>query len=441
MKYKIERLGETIYPSPLHLSRVDGDYISNFVSDDDRIIVDIHVKDWLKSRSEQDIPTSFEVAGPRQALFFQPEDTRMAIVTCGGLCPGLNDVIRSLVMQAYYHYGVTEILGVRYGYNGMSLTHGGTAIPLHPQIVAEIHKKGGSFLGSSRGTPGTVEIVDFLQRRGVGILFLIGGDGTIRGAIEICDELKRRALPISVIGIPKTIDNDIAYIDRSFGYYSAVSKAREVLDSAHAEATGAYNGIGLVKLMGRHSGFITARGSLASGEANLVLIPEIPFEPDGEGGLLEWLFERLDRKHHALIAVAEGAGQDLLEDERKKLGTDASGNSRLADIGLYLKDRIMEYFSLHSIPVTIKYFDPSYLVRSMVATAEDSVFCSELAQYAIHAAFSGRTRMLVGSWNNSFVHIPMDLAISRRKTVDPDSNEWLSVIESTGQPSRFVKKV
>ncbi|HPQ40101.1 MAG TPA: ATP-dependent 6-phosphofructokinase [bacterium] len=428
-----EKLGEQTYPSPLHLSHRRGDLIANFIDDDARILVD---HDWHRMQAcckSGDPPAYFEVAGPRSRLFFDPESVRAAIVTCGGLCPGLNDVIRALVMQLHYHYGVHEILGIRYGFHGMTITHGGTAIPLTPGVVENIHTEGGSFLGSSRGPQSPVEIVDFLQRRGINMLFTVGGDGTLRGAQAILKECQSRNYEASVIGIPKTIDNDILYIDRSFGFFTAVEKAAEVLGCAHVEARGARNGIGLVKLMGRYSGFITARATLASGFVNFVLIPEVPFQLEGSNGFLNHLKDRLKKRGHAVIAVSEGAGQDLISGSRPE--TDPSGNPKLKDIGVYLKNRISDCLEAEKIPFSVKYFDPSYIIRSTPANTEDNVYCTELAQNAVHAAFAGRTGIVVGSWHNQFVMIPLSLVTSGRKSVDPDGPEWLAVLQNTGQPN------
>ncbi len=435
METEIKTLGNPEYNSPLSLSIEDGDCIANFKEDHERIIVDHRIE--MMNVGEEELP-SFEVAGPRSRIFFKPEQSRAAIVTCGGLCPGLNDVIRALVMELYYHYGVREILGVRYGFRGMTTRYGGTAIPLKPDIVSKIHHEGGSYLGSSRGPQSVYEIVDFLQRRQVNMLFIIGGDGTIRGAIDIIEECLRRDLQISVVGVPKTIDNDIGFIDRSFGFSTAFTKAREILECAHVEAQGAFNGIGLVKVMGRHSGYIATRSALACGDANFVLIPEVPFDLDGDNGFLVHLENRLLKRHHALVVVAEGAGQKLLEKDLDTPDRDKSGNIKLGDFGIFLRKKIIEYMKSREIEFTLKYIDPSYIIRSARANAEDNVYCSELAQCAVHAAFSGKTRMIVGTWHNEFVHIPMDLVVEKRRFVNPDGPEWLAVMESTGQPHLMV---
>jgi 6-phosphofructokinase 1 len=431
MKWENKRLGDLRYDSPLELSDKSGDMIANFVKDNAGIRVDHNIDIGEKISKGDTKPAIFELAGPRKKVFYEPSSVRAAIVTCGGLCPGLNDVIRSLVMQMYYHYKVKDIIGIRYGYQGMTLSEGGTAIPLKPSCVERIHTYGGSLLGSSRGPQSPVEMVDFLQRREINVLFTIGGDGTLRGAMAIQAECEKRGYMASVIGIPKTIDNDIAFIDRSFGFSTAVEKATEVLSCAHVEAHGAVNGIGLVKLMGRHCGFIAAKSTLASGFVNVVLVPEVPFDLNGENGLLAYLEKRLENRGHAVIAVAEGAGQDLFDS--KDIQTDESGNKRPGDIGLLLKKRIESHFIERSVPFTLKYIDPSYIIRSTPANTEDNVYCTELGQQAVHAAFAGRTETVVGSWHREFVMIPMKLATSKRKAINPDGPEWLSVLQSTGQ--------
>ena len=262
----------------------------------------------------------------------------------------------------------------------------------------------------------------------VRILFAIGGDGTLRGAQALSEEIERRDMKIGVIGIPKTIDNDISYVDKSFGFDTAVAESRTAIYSAHVEATGARNGIGLVKLMGRHSGFIAAHAALANNDANFCLVPEAPFTLEA---FLDALRERIVQRHHAVVVVAEGAGQELMG---KNLKRDSSGNIRLGDIGLFLRDRIRDYFRDIGTEVTLKYIDPSYTIRSMPANPNDSVFCLLLGQYAIHAGMAGRSNLVVGYWNGEFTHVPIALAVSKRKQIDPQGSLWSSVLEATGQP-------
>ena len=404
----------------------------SFTDDDSRVLIDVRTKSLDKLVACGEMPDAFEEAGARRTIYFDPSKVRAAILTAGGLCPGLNDVIRALVMTLHYRYGVRNILGVKYGYQGLLPEFGHELVPLDARIVAHIHEFGGTILGSSRGSGSVEEMVDSLERLNISILFCIGGDGTLKGAHAISGEAKKRGLKIAVVGIPKTIDNDIGMVARSFGFETAVAVASEVIRSAHTEAVGAPFGVGLVKLMGRDSGFIAATAALAQSDANYVLIPEIDFDLDGPGGLLNHLEKRLDRRGHAVIVVAEGAGQKFFEDAGQN--KDASGNILHKDIGAYLADRIKAYYTDRKKELNLKYIDPSYIIRSAPANASDQVYCSFLGQKAVHAAMAGKTDLLIGMWNDNFVHVPIALAIRERKKVDPHGVLWNSVLEGTGQP-------
>jgi 6-phosphofructokinase 1 len=378
-------------------------------------------------------PVFFEQAGPRQKIYFEPTSVTAGIVTCGGLCPGINDVIRALVMELHYRYKVTRILGFPFGYEGLVKKLGHKPIELIPDKVAQIMDQGGSILSSSRGDQNVVDIVDTLALYGVKMLFCVGGDGTLRGASSIAEEIKRRKEDISIIGIPKTIDNDINYVQKTFGFSTAFSKAVEAVNCAQVEAKGAPNGIGLVKLMGRHSGFIAVNAALASKNVNFVLIPEKDFDLEGKGAFLEILQDRIKKRGHAVIIVAEGAGQKFFNDSDEH---DPSGNKKLNDVGVFMKDRITSYFKKQNMRINLKYIDPSYIIRSVPANEDDSVFCGFLAQNAVHAAMAGKTNMVVGIWNNVFTHIPIHVAVSERKVLRPEkSTLWRAVLASTGQPT------
>jgi 6-phosphofructokinase 1 len=408
-----------------------GDQIANFVPEDAAILYD-HA---ASPHGHPAPPNLMECAGPRQWVYFDPKDVRAAIVTCGGLCPGLNNVIRSIVFELTYHYGVDEIWGIRYGYWGMIPENGRHALRLTPQLVEGIHHRGGTFLGSSRGPQDVQQMLAFLASRRINMLFTVGGDGTQRGALALSQAARERRQELAVVGIPKTIDNDLAYTDRTFGFETACATAREVLRTGHAEAWGALYGVCVVKLMGRESGFIAAGAAVASGDANFVLVPEVPFELDGPNGFLKALEKRLRDRLHALVVVAEGAGQDLLRTPGESVEHDASGNPKLRDIGTYLRDRIGAYGKEIGLPITVRYIDPSYIIRSREANASDHVFCARLAQNAVHAAMSGRTELVVSLWHGEFVHVPTATAVSDRKRIDPDGPAWLSVIQDTGQPA------
>ncbi len=425
---QIKELGPRTVPSPLMLSATDSGGYNRFTADGARMPY------YVVRRAAEDCPTDvlFEVAGPREMLYFEPARTRAAVVTCGGLCPGINAVIRSIVMQLHHGYGVENVLGFRYGYAGLDPANGFEPMPLTPALVSDIHKQGGSLLGTSRGAVDPAVQVDYLASLGVQILFCVGGDGTQRGAHQIHAEAARRGYPLAVVGVPKTIDNDIHGVWRSFGYMTALEKSRDVIDSAHNEARGVFNGVAVVKLMGREAGFIAAGATLASQEVNFCLIPEIPFELEGETGLLSLLEQRLERRRHAVIVVAEGAGQHLMPKLTEQY--DASGNVRFQDIGLLLRDRIQERFARLGVPVYLKYFDPSYYIRSAPPNCEDSLLSDQFARNAVHAGMAGKTDILIGVWYNVMTHVPIPLAVGTKKRIRPNNEIWRAVLQVTGQP-------
>ena len=420
LDFTIERLGECRFSFPKQGVR--------FTDDGERMLYNTRVDDIRRMFREGKEPPSMEVAGPREKVFFDPSSLACGIVTCGGLCPGLNDVIRAVVLSLSHHYGVKKIYGFRYGYEGLIQKYGHNPIDLSPETVSGINKAGGTILGSSRGPQDPVEMLKTLEDLRIGILFAVGGDGTLRGAQKIAQEAASRGQKISVIGIPKTIDNDISYIQTTFGFETAVSEARRATYAAHSEARSARNGIGLVKLMGRDSGFIAAFSVLVDSEVNFCLVPEVPF---GLERFLQALRKRLEQKAHAVIVLAEGAGQDLTAATGE---CDCSGNIKYGDIGIFLRDNIRDYFKGIGMEINLKYIDPSYMIRSLPANPHDSAFCLVLGQCAVHAGMSGRTNMVVGFWNHLFTHVPISLAVSQRKRIDPEGELWNSVVASTGQP-------
>lgn len=421
LDFRIEGLGECNIPSPMGGVR--------FTDGNERVAYHTLVDDIRRIFREGKEPPSMELAGPREKIFFDPATLGCGIVTCGGLCPGVNNVIRSIVLSLHHHYEVKTIYGFPYGYEGLAPKFGHQPVVLTPHVVAQINEMGGTMLGSSRGNQNVSEMVDTLERLKIGILFCIGGDGTQRGALAISEEAGRRGLKLSVIGIPKTIDNDISYVQKTFGFETAVSEAKRATYAAHSEAVGARNGIGLVKLMGRDSGFIAAYSVLVDNQVSFCLIPEVPFTLDG---LLGALKQRLEHRGHAVIVVAEGAGQELFEPTGER---DASGNIKYGDIGIFLRDRIKEHFKRIGMEINLKYIDPSYMIRSQPANPHDSAFCLMMGHNAVHAGMAGRTGMIVGFWNHQFTHVPISIVVSARKKIDPQGWLWSSILASTGQPA------
>ncbi len=431
----VPQLGPCTFESPLHALARTSQGVAHFIQDDDQLVFELrerHLRHLIETGSQ--IPF-VEKAGPRREIFFDPHRTNVAVVTCGGLCPGLNNVIRAITLESHYRYGVPRIYGIRYGFQGFIEEYGHDPLMLTPRSVTDIGSHGGTVLASSRGRQDENKIVDWLVKHEVGILIIIGGDGSQRGGMAIHEAAKARGEKIAVVGVPKTIDNDMVFLDKSFGFETAFSQAVNAIDCAHAEAKGAPNGIGLVKLMGRESGFIACHAALSRTDVNFVLIPELPFDLHGAGGLLETLADRLRLRGHAVILVAEGAGQEHLTASGD---VDASGNVRLGDIGLHLRAEIESHFAAKQIPINLKYMDPSYMIRSVPAAPQDALYCSRLGQNAVHAGMAGKSGIVVGRWSYHYVHLPASLVTRQRRKVDPHGDLWQSVIACTGQPSTLT---
>lgn len=429
----VPTLGMNDYPSPLAGFLDLRKASTHYVEAADRVLVDGTVETAsARTGSVKELP-AFNPGGPRRTIYFDPAHTKAAIVTCGGLCPGLNDVIRGIVQELIGVYGVRSIMGFQNGFRG--LLPDSPAVQLTLERVRDIDELGGTILGTSRGAQVASVMVDRLVADNVDVLFVIGGDGSQRGALKIADEVAARGVKLSVIGVPKTIDNDIPFIDQSFGFQTAFGRAAESIRAASVEARGAPNGVGMVKLMGRHSGFIACYAALAKSDADFVLIPEVPFRLEGEHGFLASLRRLVQKQGHAVVVLAEGAGQNLLQ--RQEAATDASGNQRLHDIGLLMQERVTAHFAAADVELNLRYMAPSYAIRSVPANPFDSVYCVRLAHAAVHAAMAGKTAMVVGRWHGRFVHVPIELVVSARNTVDPDGDLWLSVLEATGQPRTF----
>jgi len=432
---EVRTLGPCRIESPLTALLRNQGTTQHYVDETDLVLLD----DTVAMIRAREVPLEslpgFEPGGPRRKIFFDPSKTRVGVVTCGGLCPGLNDVIRALVLELTSHYGVRQVVGFRNGYQGLIARYRHPTVELTPELVSGINEYGGTVLGTSRGNQDPEEIVDCLEQLGINVLMVIGGDGSMRGAQRVADVVAERGRRIAVVCVPKTIDNDVPYIEHSFGFQTAFAKAAEAIRAAHVEATAFPGGIGLVQLMGRHSGFIACYAALANNDADYVLIPEVPVALDGPDGFLEHLRRRVRDRGHAMVVVAEGAGQEYLADE--PAGIDASGNVRLRDFGQYLRTRITAHMAAAGAEANVKYIDPSYTIRGVPANPYDSVYCIRLAHAAVHAAMAGRTEMVVGRWRGRFVHLPIAMATGHRNQVDPNGDLWLSVLEATGQPPSF----
>ncbi|KAL4326042.1 hypothetical protein GQ457_11G030130 [Hibiscus cannabinus] len=416
------------YPNPLQNSQAYAIVKQTFVRPEDVVAQKIVVQ-RDSSRGKH-----FLRAGPREKVYFTSEEVRACIVTCGGLCPGINTVIREIVCGLNYMYGVNDILGIQGGYRGF---YSKNTLTLTPKVVNDIHKRGGTFLLTSRGGHDTQKIVDNIQDRGINQVYIIGGDGTQRGAARIFEEVEKRGLKVAVAGIPKTIDNDIAVIDKSFGFDTAVEEAQRAINAAHVEVESVENGIGIVKLMGRYSGFIAMFATLASRDVDCCLIPESPFYLEGKGGLFEFIEERLKENGHIVIVVAEGAGQEYLAQSMQGIDEkDASGNRLLLDVGLWLTQNIKDHFTKErKMAINMKYIDPTYMIRAIPSNASDNIYCTLLAQSAVHGAMAGYTGFTVGPVNSRHAYIPISHVTETQNTVKLTDRMWARLLASTNQPS------
>ncbi len=420
---QVRSLGECRYESPYR-----SDTGQRFISDAQRVRLEDEVGPDVTGSQD----ALLEKAGPRARIFFEPARTTAAIVTCGGLSPGLNNVIRSIVLELRENYGVGRVVGVRDGFRGLNPDQGRPLLELDDSVVKTIHHLGGTILGSSRGSQDVSVMADFIQDADIDVLFCVGGDGTQRGACALSQAVHARGRDTAIVGIPKTIDNDIPYVWMSFGYATAVEIARQVVSAAFVEAAGAPNGVGLVKLMGRDAGFIAAGAALASQDADFVLVPETPFPLDGTDGLLAEVERRVQSRGQAVIVVAEGAGQHHFTEEATT--TDASGNLRHRDIGVFLRQRIEAHFAARGMELNLKYIDPSYLIRGAAANSWDRILSDRMARMAVHAAMAGKTEVLIGYHHETFVHVPISTAVASRRRMNLQSDTWSAVLACTRQP-------
>lgn len=416
------------YPNPLHKSQAYAIVKQTFVSPEDVVAEKIVV------RKDSPRGVHFRRAGPREKVYFKSEEVRACVVTCGGLCPGINTVIREIVCGLNYMYGVDDILGIEGGYRGF---YSKNTSQLTPKVVNDIHKRGGTFLRTSRGGHDTQKIVDNIQDRGINQVYIIGGDGTQKGAALIYQEVEKRGLQVAVAGIPKTIDNDIAVIDKSFGFDTAVEEAQRAINAAHVEVESVENGVGVVKLMGRYSGFIAMFATLASRDVDCCLIPESPFYLEGKGGLFEFVEQRLKENGHVVIVLAEGAGQEYVAQSMHTVdGRDASGNRLLLDVGLWLSQQIKDHFTkVQKMAINMKYIDPTYMIRAIPSNASDNIYCTLLAQSAVHGAMAGYTGFTVGPVNSRHAHIPISRVTETQNIVKLTDRMWARLLASTNQPS------
>ncbi|KAK8793513.1 hypothetical protein WA158_004872 [Blastocystis sp. Blastoise] len=414
-------------------------YYNDYQTDYSCILADI-----VRKPNDKPYITAYVRGGPRSKLWFNPKKSNAVIVTCGGLCPGLNNVIREVTCSLIENYGVEHVYGIYEGYSGFekALSDPSYMVDLTLQFIATIHHEGGSILKSSRGGFNADKIIEWCLKYNVNMIYVIGGDGTHRGATVLFEEIEKRNLNIAVAGIPKTIDNDIAMVDRSFGFDTAVQESLHAIHSAWVEATCAPNGIGLVKLMGRDAGFIAAFATISSHDVDLCLIPEVPVVFDDpefpEYSIIPYIESILKLKKHCVIVVSEGVQIQGVQGS----GTDESGNKRYADVGKFLKDYLTSTFAERGNPVSVKYIDPSYMIRTTPANAFDSQQCLILAENVVHGVMAGYTGFTVGLCNNRTVYIPIEMLTDNSpRYLYPFGRTYERVVNITNQPdfSQYMK--
>jgi 6-phosphofructokinase 1 len=432
------------------------------------VIDDSHVilGDIVRHGSSPPTSRCWVRAGPRALCYFEPHSVVAAVVTCGGLCPGLNNVVREIVLTLHNTYGARRVYGVQKGYWGFhtpdaDLSVGAARHPscpsadapvLTPEGVAGINTQGGTVLGADRGglsassVAADVDVIlRFCANRGINQLYVIGGDGTHRGASSVALEAQRRRVPLAVAAIPKTIDNDVDIIDRSFGFETAYSEAQQAIRSAKTEAASALNGLGIGKLRGRHAGFIAAHAAMASGDVDLCLIPEVPVVFTGPASFGAHVLAVMRRKGHAVVVVAEGAGEKEILAEQRAAATaasaaggacfDAGGNALLPEVGPWLKAKLSAYLTERGCRPICKYIDPSYMIRSVAAHAADAEYCMLLGQNAVHGAMAGFTGFSTGLVNNRMAYIPISaITANSPRKMNARGRTYERLLQITRQP-------
>lgn len=397
----------------------------NFLNPDELVMGHIILNDSKAGSRRQEIANGCVRANACEKIWWDPADVRAAIVTCGGLCPGLNSIIREVTMCLWHQYGVRHITGIQFGYNGLSNPELYAPKHLGPKAVREIHMKGGSVLKAGRGGLEAERICDNLEKMGVNMLFVVGGDGTQAAGNLLYEEARRRNLQLSIVGVPKSIDNDILFFDKTFGFDTAVSAACNVIRNGWVEATSCEKGVGIVKLMGRDAGFVCMDAALSSTIVDLCLIPEVSVKMED---IMDHIDETLQRKNFMVIAVAEGAGQEHVATGK----VDATGHTIYGDIGTHLRDSVNKH--LKPSGGRCFYIDPSYIIRSVPIDPNDHVYCSRLARDAVHSAMRGYTGVVVGPIHNVICMIPMQLIASGKRHVPTKSSNWQACVQVCNMP-------
>lgn len=326
---------------------------------------------------------------------------KIGILTGGGDCPGLNAVIRGIVESSPEE---VEVIGIMHGWQGLV---DGDYTPLTDDDVEGIHIIGGTILGTSRTNPFNTEeqrkkLEENIKKLELDAVIAIGGDDTLTVAAKLA------SLGYNVIGVPKTIDNDVSNTDYTFGYHTAVNVGADAIDRLHSTAK-SHNRIILVELMGRDAGWITLEAGLAAG-AHLILIPEYPMTLDE---ILKYVNKRMKEKNYMVIAVAEGFKPVELENIiGDKSEIDAFGHIRLGGIAHYLSEIINDKTEYDTRSVVL-----GHLLRGGTPTAFDRILGTRYGVYAMELVLNKDFGRMVALRGNSIVSIPIDYAIATKKFV------------------------
>ncbi|MBI5161540.1 MAG: 6-phosphofructokinase [Micrococcales bacterium] len=326
----------------------------------------------------------------------------IGILTSGGDCPGLNAVIRAAVLKGQITDG-TEFVGFRGGWRGVVE---GDTMPLGRKEVMGISKQGGTILGTSRTNPfeeggGPDRVAEVMADAGVDALIAIGGEGTLAAAKRLTDA------GVRIVGVPKTVDNDLSATDYTFGFDTAVQIATEAMDRLRTTGE-SHQRCMVAEVMGRHVGWIALHSGMASG-AHAILIPERKTSMDE---ISAWVMSAHNRGRAPLIVVAEGFKLDTMDDAHSERGLDAFGRPRLGGIGDMLAPELEARTGIETRATTL-----GHIQRGGTPSAYDRVLATRYGLAAVDAVRDQRWGRMVALRGTQIVHVPFEDALGRLKTV------------------------
>jgi ATP-dependent phosphofructokinase / diphosphate-dependent phosphofructokinase len=338
---------------------------------------------------------------------------RIGILTSGGDAPGLNAVIRGAVLTGMKVHEL-EFVGFRNGWRGVVE---GDLLPLGRDEVKGISKQGGTILGTSRTNPfegdgGVDRVNQVMADNGIDAIIAIGGEGTLAAAKRLTDE------GVKIVGVPKTVDNDLDATDYSFGFDTAVQIATEAMDRLRTTGD-AHDRCMVAEVMGRHVGWIALHSGMAAG-AHVILIPERKTSVEQ---ICKWVSEAHDRGRAPLVVVAEGFALDTMDDAHSERGLDAFGRPRLGGIGEMLAPLIEQHTGIETRATTL-----GHIQRGGTPSAFDRVLATRLGMAAMRSVVEGHWGRMVALRGTDIVHVPFSEALGKLKTVPDDRYEEARVL-------------